>query len=105
MQISTGGGRAPVWAADGRELFFLNGKAMMVAQTSDDFASATPKVLFERGYVQGSGGARNYDVAPDGQRFLMIKEVGRTAEPPPRDRLIVVLNWADEVRQAVTAAK
>jgi eukaryotic-like serine/threonine-protein kinase len=104
MQISTSGGRAPVWAADGRELFFLNGKAMMVVQTSDDFVSATPKVLFERGYVQGSGGARNYDVAPDG-RFLMIKEVGRTAEPPARDKLVVVLNWADEVRQALAAAK
>jgi hypothetical protein len=79
---------------------------MMVVpvQTSDHFTFGTPRLLFKGTYVQGSGGARNYDVAPD-KRFLMIKEVERNAEPPPRDKLIVVLNWADEVRQALAAAK
>jgi serine/threonine-protein kinase len=105
-QVSTSGGRAPAWSADGRELFFLNGDDMMVVpvQTSDHFTFGTPRLLFKGTYVQGSGGARNYDVAPD-KRFLMIKEVERNAEPPPRDKLIVVLNWADEVRQALAAAK
>ncbi len=72
---------------------------------SGDFTAGTPKPLFKGAYVQGAGGARNYDVAPDGKRFLMIKEVGRPAEPPPRDKLVVVLNWTDEVRHALAAAK
>jgi serine/threonine-protein kinase len=107
VQVSTNGGRAPVWSADGRELFFDNGDAMMVVavQTSGDFAHGTPRLMFEGQYVHGGGGARNYDVAPDGKRFLMIKQVEPNVEPPPRDRLTVVLNWGDEVRQALATAK
>jgi Tol biopolymer transport system component/DNA-binding winged helix-turn-helix (wHTH) protein len=107
-QVSTSGGRAPAWSADGRELFFLDlsGAMMAVAvQTSGDFLAGTPKLLFKGKYVQGSGGARNYDVDRDGKRFLMIKQVSPTAEPPPRDKLIVVLNWTDEVRKALATAK
>jgi len=107
-QVSPSGGRAPTWSSDGSELFFLDLSGTMNAvpvKTSGDFTAGTPKPLFNRPYVQGSGGARNYDVAPDGKRFIMIKEVGRPVEPAPRDKLVVVFNWTDEVRQALAAAK
>ena len=36
----------------------------------------------------------NYDVTADGQRFVMVKD----ATGPPSDRVVVVLNFAEEVR-------
>jgi Tol biopolymer transport system component len=107
IQISESGGRAPAWSADGRELFFLDlSGGMMVTrvQTSDHFTYAKPKLLFESTHVKGAGGTRNYDVAPDG-RFLMIKEVERRTEPPARDKVTVIVNWSDEFRHALDAAK
>jgi hypothetical protein len=35
-----------------------------------------------------------YDVSADGQRFLMVREDG----PAYSSRIIVVLNWAEEVK-------
>ncbi len=55
----------------------------------------TPSVLFEGSYL--SGGSRNYDVAADGQRFLMIKEETSSEESAPNE-IHVVLNWFEELR-------
>ena len=41
-------------------------------------------------------GARPYDVSPDGQRFLMIKDSDQKAAPP---NIVVVLNWAEELKR------
>ena len=41
----------------------------------------------------------NYDVSPDGQRFLMIQRDEKTARP----RFHVVLNWFDDLKRLVTA--
>jgi hypothetical protein len=45
---------------------------------------------------------RGYDVSPDGQRFLMIKDVtpefAVRVQPP---NLVVVLNWAEELKARV----
>ena len=43
--------------------------------TEPSFVPGTPEVLFRDTYF-GLGGGRNYDVAQDGQRFLMIKAGG-----------------------------
>ena len=44
-------------------------------QTEPSFVSGNPKELF-RGYYASRGGLSGctYDIAPDGQRFLVIKE-------------------------------
>ncbi len=58
-----------------------------------------PKMLFEGRYegpVRGFGYA-NYDVTPDGQRFLMI----RSEEESAPTRIHVVLNWAEELKAKV----
>ena len=106
-QVSTSGGRAPVWSGDGQELFFVNGDALMgvPVQTTGEFVHGTPKLLFKGSYVQGPGGARNYDVTRDGRRFIVIKEVERRPASPAADTLVVVLNWSDELRHRVAAGK
>ena len=39
-----------------------------------------------------------YDVSPDGQRFLMVKETEQTTAPV---QINVVLNWFEELRRLV----
>ncbi|MBA2290896.1 MAG: protein kinase [Gemmatimonadales bacterium] len=94
--VSTGGGSEPRWASSGRELFYKSANQLMsVAVTSTPVLTlGTPQTLFS---VAGYRGARNrqqYDVSPDGQRFLMIKllEVGSAAEA------VYVEHWFTELR-------
>jgi len=62
-------------------------------ETQPAFKAGTPRVLFQTaGYL----GAGNYDVAPDGQHFLMIKQ--DEVIPHPKE-LIVVLNWSEELKR------
>ena len=74
--ISRGGGTQPLWAPAGRELFYLapGGATLMAVpvQTEPSFAPGNAKEVFG-GYFAGMFG-RNYDIAPDGERFLMVKE-------------------------------
>jgi len=93
--ISTDGGQEPVWAPKGQELFYRKGNTMMVVsiKTEPNFAAGTPAVLFTGSYFSDIVG-RNYDVAPDGQRFLMV-----AAENT--NRINVVLNWFEELKRLV----
>jgi serine/threonine-protein kinase len=105
LQISTEGGVEPVWARNGRELFYRNGDKMMAAavETKPTFAAAKPKLLFEGHYEAGIFAFEpNYDVSPDGQRFLMIK--GSEQESAPT-QLNVVLNWSEDLKRLVPTGK
>ena len=105
-QASTGGGDSPLWSPDGRELFYLNGDAVMAAsvQTDPSFnLVGTPKVLFRGKYVGAlPAGGTPWDISPDGKRFLMMKESGSTplAGGGPR-KINIVLNWTEELKQRV----
>lgn len=97
-QISVGGGRTPVWARNGRELFYfaLDGTLMAVdVETAAAFHVGTPKALFRGTYDTSS-----YDVSPDGKRFLMIK---RAAPSDRTDHAVVVTGWFEEVKRLVSA--
>ena len=89
-QISTEGGDEPVWAKNGRELFYRNGDKMMAVDivTEPQFSAAKPRLLFEGRY--GS-----YGIAPDGQRFLMESERKEATQ------INVVLNWFEELKRLV----
>ncbi len=99
-QISSDGGIGPVWAPGGQELFYRNGDAMMVVdiKTEPAFTAGSPVVLFTGRYTIW-GGFVNYDISPDGQRFLMIKEVDE--EEGQQDQINVVLNWFEELKRLV----
>ena len=95
--ISTEGGTEPRWSADGRELFYRLGDKMMVVEVQSEpaFTSGRPQLVFEGPYLLGTSVA-NYDISPDGQRFLMIKE-----EEGQQDQINVVLNWFEELKRLV----
>ncbi|MFQ5930707.1 MAG: hypothetical protein ACE5MK_13525, partial [Acidobacteriota bacterium] len=100
-QISTGEGFSPVWAPSGEELFYRTLESMMVVRIEPEpiFSAGRPKVLFTGRYFSTDG--RSYDISPDGQRFLMMKEAGQTEEASTRDALVVVENWFEEVKRLV----
>jgi serine/threonine-protein kinase len=104
-QISTEGGTEPLWNRNGRELFYRSGDKMMAVDitTQPGFAAGKPKVLFAGQYLPTPGTLSNYDVSPDGQRFLMIKP-GEQAQGRPT-QINVVLNWFEELKQKVPTGK
>ena len=111
--ISRGGGTRPLWAPDGRELFYLApGPRLMVVpvqpvqpvqtvQAELGFEAGIPEFVFKGAFFAPSGrwSLRTYDVAPDGERFLMIKESG--SGETPSTELILVLNWFEELKRLV----
>jgi Tol biopolymer transport system component len=104
-QISSGGGAEPVWARDGRELFFRTGNKMMAFGVSGEEAFSTGRAveLFEGDFEHGRGPiARltpDYDVSPDGRRFLMIQPTGPRTATAPAQGMHVVLNWFDDLQR------
>jgi serine/threonine-protein kinase len=94
--VSTMGGSEPVWSHDGRELFHRTLAGDLVAvpvSTSPTFSMGTPRVLFPAGEYRSYLNHRQYDVSPDGQRFLMLRAV--SGELP---QWIIALDFLDEVR-------
>jgi Tol biopolymer transport system component len=98
--ISTGGGIQPVWAPSGKELFYRNGNEMMVVgiATSPTFTPTNPTLLFKGNYHQGAIYGRNYDIAPDGRRFVMLKELDPESVP---QNINIILNWFEELKRLV----
>src|SRR5579863_2520928 len=104
-QISTEGGTEPAWNPNGRELFYRSGDKMMAVDitTQPSFSAGKPRMLFEGPYQPTPVTTPNFDVSPDGQRFLMLKPSG-SAEAAPT-QINVVLNWFEELKQKVPTGK
>ena len=104
-QISTEGGKEPVWNPNGRELFYRSGDKMMAVDitTQPGFAAGKPRMLFEGQYQPTPATIPNYDVTPDGQRFLMLKPVEQAQAAPTQ--INVVLNWFEELKRRVPTGK
>ncbi len=100
-QVSTRGGRRSRWSRDGREIFFLSGGSLWSAsvQTSPAFDAEGPQKLFD---VPDDIERRDYDVSPDGQRFLMIQR--DPLELRPLD-LVVVPGWVEEMKSRLASTK
>ena len=104
IQVSTAGGVQPLWARNGKELFYttLTGVLMRVPVTpGTTWTAGTPTKLMEGLYFRGAGvnDSRMYDVSLDGKRFLMIKQDVPTTQPAPR--IVVVQHWVEELKRLV----
>jgi len=107
IQVSNDGGTDPVWKRTGGEIYFRNGDKMMAVavSTTPTFAAGHPRILWEGHYSHGMSAScgppgatsSNYDVTADGERFLMIKD--EAPDTAVSKEIIVVLNWADEVKR------
>jgi Tol biopolymer transport system component len=83
-QVSNSGGLAPKWRRDSRELFYASaGGQVMAADVTKE--NATPQPLFSLSAI------RAFDVAADGQRFLVSQQVDDVTKIP----LTLVTNWSE----------
>jgi eukaryotic-like serine/threonine-protein kinase len=102
-QVSTEGGAFPVWTRGGGELVYedTQGRIMAAAvrvEVADEFEFSKPEPLFTSGTGIGDGRHRGFDVTADGERFL-FNEARPTTERAVE--LILIQNWADELRRLV----
>lgn len=94
-----------MWNPNGRELFYRSGDKMMTVDisTQPSFNVGKPHMLFEGQYLPTAGTSPDYDVSPDGQRFLMLK-ANEQVETAPK-QIVVVQNWFEELKQKVPTGK
>jgi len=100
-QVSSSGGRYPLWSPDGRELFYVNAASKLVAvpvDTHSGFATGVPVELFRTDSYNDSANSRPYDISRDGKRFVFPKTSGEA-----RPTINVVTNWLQEVVAKVNA--
>ena len=90
-QVSTGGAFDPKWSRDGREIFYRSPGNQMVSipvLAGPQFATGEPKVLFPMSSIA------EWDVAPGGQRFIMIRD----REGNVGSRIVTVENFFEELK-------
>ena len=83
IQVSVGGGSEPVWSPDGRELFFrgvpnaaTGTEAMIFAvkiSTRPTLSVTSREALFSASAIVTANPHANYDVSPDGKRFVYVR--------------------------------
>jgi hypothetical protein len=103
-QISSAGGREPLWNPNGRELFYRDveagGTRISVVDLSGGPGAATQTTVIvlkeDEGEFETNRFERLYEVTPDGQRFLMSRAQGRGDQSGD---LVLVRNWFEELRQ------
>jgi serine/threonine-protein kinase len=97
-QVSQNGGAEPVWARNGRELFFRSGSQIMSieVETAPSFRHSKSRILFEDRHQKSDWFPAIYDVERDG-RFLMIESDTRSGAP---EQLSVILNWPETLKRS-----
>lgn len=114
IPISSGHGgewsMEPAWSRDARELFYVTDEGLgdfavkvVPAGESPEFPDVVPETLFEIDNYSDTAALRNYDVIPDGQRFLMVRLVQRNREAMTTIRF--VQNWFEELKRLVPTGK
>jgi serine/threonine-protein kinase len=96
VTASLDGGTGPVWARDGRQLFYRAGDDLVSVEVrlTPAFSLGARRTLLDLS-AYDSGYLHEFDVSPDGQRFLLM----RTAPESRPTRLDIVLNWSEELRK------
>jgi dipeptidyl aminopeptidase/acylaminoacyl peptidase len=95
-RVSPAGGGQPVWARDGRELFYLTPTGALMAVPVERGAAGAidvkaPVELFQSPLTGPALMIDQYAVSKDGQRFLFIRPRASAGAKPP---ITVVVNWA-----------
>jgi len=92
--ISAGGGRSPVWASDGKAIYYLAPLETMKAtlNLANDVSVLKREAQFAAPVDFGRR-TREYDLSRDGKRFLFSVPLDTT------NTLIAILNWRQELRK------
>ena len=106
QQISTNGGRLPLWSPSGRELYFasLDTRQILAVpiQPGPPLTAGGSQVIFEGEFLAPQTGWRPYDIGPDG-RFVIIRSGGDESRDASAPDMVVVQHWAEELKRLVPA--
>ena len=93
--VSTDGGSQLRWSRDGKELFYVEGEALISVSISlqPSFSMGRRKKLFSTPELALTTGPQRYDVSADGKRFVTLETV-----EPASNELRIVQNWYEEFR-------
>jgi hypothetical protein len=109
--------RASGWALEGKVLCYHNGDATRAVpvETDPTFSPGNLEILFQEKYRTGGASElqlslTHWDIHPDGNKFLMIKEPERTEDEtqaeesaaPAPSKIIIVTNWLEELKQKMS---
>ena len=100
-QISSQGGVHPIWSSTRDELFYFWQDTMYVVSyqaEAEAFRAQSPEPLFS-GTFEGMGFTRGYDLAPDGERFVMLQQEARAESEP--SKVILIQNRFEELKRLV----
>jgi eukaryotic-like serine/threonine-protein kinase len=116
FQLTQEGGSYPIWSRDGRQLFYSLGSTgtggLEGLRQAGEFVAidinleGTPAWTNERtlpieGFLDFEF-SRDYDITPNGERFIMVFPVDETESgEPARPQINVVQNWFEELRERV----
>jgi hypothetical protein len=101
--ISNGGGVEARWSRDGQRIVYRAGDQLMsVAYTvkGDAFVADAPKVWIERlGAVEEVVWGAVWDLAPDGERVIVVTPMESAEAPQPEHHVVILQNFFDELRR------
>lgn len=99
VQVSIDGGSEPVWARNGRELFYRTGRKLISVPVKPgaDFVPGPSSVLLQGDFTVGNQ-VPGYDVSPDGQKFYFVQQDPKTQQPA---NVNLILNWSEELKHLV----
>src|SRR5262249_42924331 len=104
VQISDAGGMMPVWSRTGHELYFrTDDQRIMVASfsvTGETFAAQKPRIWFGR-QLANVGLTPNFDLAPDGKRFVALMSADAAAPREAQNHVTIVVNFFEELKPLV----
>jgi hypothetical protein len=106
ITISVEGGQEPVWAPSGSELYYRHEDellAVSVEETGSSLSVGTPRHVLDDRFMRDTGGAlggvANYDIAPNGEAFLMVEDASTAGTSVVAPQLYVITNWFEELRE------
>lgn len=106
--ISRDGGSEPLWARNGKQLFYrwgVTGQEIWAVDIRIDggLSAGKPRLLFEAPMLISGGVSRAWDLSPNGQRFLMV--IRDEVKPVPVIEMVLVVNWFQELQRLAPTAK
>ncbi len=100
--ISNGGGTSPLWAKDGRTLYYYDGRAIVAVRVDtrgDELMAGAPQPAARVALFAERLGPV-YDLSHDGRQFLVIHDEDDAARAA-RGRVMLVRHWEHATSMAV----
>jgi serine/threonine-protein kinase len=103
-QVSKGDDNySPLWSPDEKDLFYSKGAGFFSTHivTKPTFTYGDPISVPLPARGNGFGNSRNYDITPDGKRFLAVVNPLQAEQTRAAPQIQVVLNWFRELQELV----